>query len=154
MQNFIDPFRKTGRTTRMLEEAARLQSLGKRVCIVVANFFEVNRIIAWLSSNDRENLAKNGLYEIHVISPLNSEWSWLDWRDYSFHPETIYLVDNHAIQANKTFRRMLSELHRFDINQTPGGHLFIEGACRQCGHRTTDDPESCDSVQSKKGLDT
>lgn len=45
-----------------------------------------------------------------------------------------------------------ARFHQFDANQTPGGHLFDEeNKCRQCGNRTTDDPESCKSVQLRKG---
>ncbi len=44
------------------------------------------------------------------------------------------------------------EKNRSKKNETPGGHLFDEeNKCLQCGHRTTDDPESCESVQLKKG---
>lgn len=44
------------------------------------------------------------------------------------------------------------EKNRSKENETPGGHLFDEeGRCLQCGNLTTDDPESCESVQLRKG---
>jgi hypothetical protein len=101
--------RRTGRTTRMLEEAKRLDAEGKAVYIVVANQREVDRILDLLGPDYPSIKAET------VSSLCNFHWE--DMRLRGAHPNCVVLADHYAIESQ--FGMMLDMLHRFDEHE-PG----------------------------------
>jgi thymidine kinase len=90
----------TGRTTRLIEEAKRLQQQGKRVVVVVATSHQVNEIR--IKTGDT----------IPVVHSQSSEWDWNEMRQHGLPLETEYLIDHYAIE--KKYAKILQALHRFD----------------------------------------
>ena len=96
----IDALRATGRTTRLIEEAKRLQEQGKPVVVVVATAHQVNEIK--IKTGDT----------IPVLHTQSAEWDWNEMRQYGRSLETEYLIDHYAIE--KKYAKVLQALHRFD----------------------------------------
>jgi hypothetical protein len=96
----FEVLRATGRTTRLIEEAKRLQQQGKPVVVVVATAHQVNEVR--IKTGDT----------IPVVHSQSSEWDWNEMRQYGRPLETEYLIDHYAIE--KKYSKVLQALHRFD----------------------------------------
>jgi hypothetical protein len=91
--------RGTGRTTRLIEEAKRLQQQGKSVVIVVATVHQVNEV-----------RIKTG-NTIPVVHSQSSYWDWDEMRLRGQPLDTEYLIDHLAIEMKYT--KVLQALYRF-----------------------------------------
>lgn len=98
----LDSLRGTGRTTRMLQEASRYESEGKRVFVVAAHHGHAIFI--------RDMLPKGTT--INVISPESRDS--FDWDTLSIRGtrDSICLVDHYAIEAH--FTPLIEMFHRYD----------------------------------------
>lgn len=96
----MDENRRTGRTTRMMEEAKALARAGKAVYVVAQH----TRIL-----KDEETLRLGIKFE--STSSL-SNFDWLAMRLRGDHPNCVVLVDHYAIETY--FSRVLEMLHRYD----------------------------------------
>lgn len=99
--------RKTGRTTRMLEEAKRLAESGRAVYVIAANDSHARQL---------ERQAGNEYLRLGVKfeSPASvGNFDWKELRLLGAHSNCVVLVDHHAIESH--FARMLEMLHRFDL---------------------------------------
>lgn len=95
--------RRTGRTTRMMEEAKALAQAGKAVYVVATTPILQKYI------EDDETLRLGIKFE--SISSL-SNLDWLALRLRGAHPNCVVLVDHYAIETY--FSRVLEMLHRYD----------------------------------------
>lgn len=109
--------KRTGRTTRMLEEAIRLQQEGRAVYVMVGSGSEKERL---------ENILYNGMgasKSIHVDNVhMSQTFDWDLMRLNGAHPNCICLVD-HAVIERK-FSPVLEMLHRYDKNPSEGAFAF------------------------------
>ncbi len=93
--------RRTGRTSRMLDEAKRLASDGVPVTVIASTHSHANVMRAQCHG-----------YAIEFLSfgcVLNFDWQEMRFRGDR---ETVVLVDHHVIE--RAFSRILEMLHRFD----------------------------------------
>lgn len=104
--------RRTGRTTRMLEEAARLDAKGRAVYVVTADEAQRRRLAAEF---EQEHGVTGVKFETEAS--LGAAWDWKRLRIRGAHPNCVVLVDHHAIEQH--FGAMLDMLHRFDLKPTP-----------------------------------
>jgi len=95
--------RRTGRTTRMLQHAQKLEAEGHDVYVIVGNQREVNRFYFLLPSNTT--------IKVETASRLRN-FNWLYMRLDGAHPNCRALVDHHAIED--MYGALLEELHRYD----------------------------------------
>lgn len=96
----FEVLRATGRTTRLIEEAKRLQQQGKPVVVVVATGRQVNEVR--IKTGDT----------VRVVHSQSPEWDWNELRLYGLPLETEYLIDHYVIE--KKYAKILQALHRFD----------------------------------------
>lgn len=96
----FEVLRATGRTTRLIEEAKRLQQQGKPVVVVVATGQQVNEVR--IKTGDT----------VRVVHSQSPEWDWNEMRLYGHPLEIEYLIDHYAIE--KKYSKVLQALHRFD----------------------------------------
>jgi hypothetical protein len=94
----------------MLEEAKRLSTEGKRVCVMAANYRQSDDFRRMLFRGAAGAIPKN--YEIKVESVCHDSWSWGERRVEGLHHDTVYLIDHWAIEQR--YAKILEELHRFD----------------------------------------
>lgn len=97
----------TGRTTRMLEEAKRLASLGRAVYVVAADEAHAAILKAALPPK-----AETGISVETPESLGNFDWHYM--RLMRAHPNCVVLVDHYTIESR--FALMLNMLHRFDAD--------------------------------------
>ena len=95
--------RRTGRTTRMLEEAVRQAKAGRAVYVVMTRGMQ-------------QMYKRNPLYEklgirLEVLAGLNIEWSPV-LRLRGAHPNVLLLVDHHVIEQE--FGGILRAWTQFD----------------------------------------
>lgn len=95
---------KTGRTTRMIEEARRLAGEGRAVYVVVDPPSEDR--IKKLTSSPRMGIK----VETTIRGLGNFDWETMSLRNA--HPNCVVLVDHYVIEQR--FGAMLDMLHRFD----------------------------------------
>lgn len=117
-----DPYRRTGRTTRMLEEAIRLWHSGQSVRIMVANTYEIQRM-----ERQIYELAYGARSVVQMLNSTNDPriiFTPID--DRYFHLETMryegcnhhILIDHHALDTYHRrpplppISRDLNTLHR------------------------------------------
>lgn len=100
--SYTQAARRTGRTTRMLDDAKRLTDDGHAVYIIAANGPQAMEFRRELS--DRP--------EIKVECRPPEGFNWQTMRVVGAHPNCVFLVDHYAIE-NK-FDTMLKMLHRYD----------------------------------------
>lgn len=98
-----DKRRQTGRTSRLIAEAVRMKSEGKRVAVIFSTMGEVHEF----------QLKTNCC--VKAFSASSQEWSWDEFRVYGLPLDTEYLVDHHAIESR--FSKILRAYHRFDFAQ-------------------------------------
>ena len=97
--------RRSGRTTRLVDEAKRLDEAGKAVYIVAASSQERNRIMMELG-NTHPGIKVEHKYALRFLD-------WKTMRLEHAHPNCVVLVDHHAIESE--YAGMLEMLHRFDL---------------------------------------
>lgn len=99
-----DALRRTGRTTRMLQEAIRLASQENRaVYVMMADLAQVNAFVGTIPQG-------LGIQFETIYTLPNFNWETLTLP--GAHPRCVVLVDHHAIEAR--FGKMLRELHHYD----------------------------------------
>lgn len=104
MNNYL---RGTGRTTRMLEHAKRLEAEGKTVCVVMAGHGGVNLTKKLLGKSSK----------IFVFSATGCDFRWDTMRPWGAGTNTVVLVDHYAIEQH--FADVLEMLHRYDAPREP-----------------------------------
>ena len=107
MNKYLESLRQTGRTTRMIEHARKLNSQGRAVYILAANEMERNRI---------KDLVGKGTGIKVESTHLFPSWNWESLTLRAAHPNCVVLVDHFAIESK--FSRILDMLHAYD--QTEG----------------------------------
>lgn len=100
----IDKHARTGRTTRLLQEARRLSDEGRAVYVIVSSDELVK-------SFQTEEFRRRGIKVETMASVGNLELETMRLR-YA-HPNCAVLVDHYVIE--RRFRPMLEMLHRFDL---------------------------------------
>ena len=104
--------RQTGRTTRMLEEARRLDEEGRAVYVVCANRDQVERL---------RRRARDMAIPESVKFETDATLSNLDWGRLwlrGAHPNCVVLIDHYAIEER--FGPVLEMLHRYDLEAPDG----------------------------------
>ncbi len=96
--------RRTGRTSRMLDEAKRLASDGVPVTVIASTQSHANVMRAQCHGFAIEFLSFGCV--------LNFDWQEMRFRGDH---ETVVLVDHHVIE--RKFSRILEMLHRFDCKE-------------------------------------
>lgn len=97
-----DPYRRTGRTTRMLEDAIRLWHSGQSVRIIVANTHEIPRM-----KQQIVDLLNDTASAIRALSSANPNIVFTPIYDRFFHLETMrydgcnrhILIDHYALET-------------------------------------------------------
>jgi hypothetical protein len=106
----VDKLRRTGRTTRMLEEALRSSDKGYAVCVITHSHSHANTLRAMLE--DLSNLAG---HEVRVMPAAQADERDFDWRLLRFpwgSANQRVLVDHWAIESR--YAALLEMLHLFD----------------------------------------
>lgn len=98
--------RRTGRTTRMLEEAVRLEQDGRAVYVIVSTRQEVKSI--------RSLLPEETSIKLETPGSLPS-FDFETWHLMGAHPNCVVLVDHFVLEQR--FRKILSEWVRFDAGK-------------------------------------
>ena len=98
-----DANRRTGRTTRMMEEAKALARVGRAV-YVIFGYPAHNRNL-----EDEESIQLGIKFETPT-SMSNFDWPTMSLK--GAHRNCVVLVDHYAIESY--FSRMLAVLHRYD----------------------------------------
>ncbi len=102
-QDILRKKRMTGRTTRMLKYAQDLETQGRAVYVIAANWTEAQRL--------RDLLPKETTIKVETPeSPGNFDWATM--RFHGAHPNCRVLVDPWTIECR--YDVMLEELHRYD----------------------------------------
>ena len=107
MTHWNEAKKRTGRTTRMLNEAIRLADEGRAVYVIAASHDHARRLSALLPEDCGVK-----------VEPPDAKGN-LDWqatRLQGGHPNCVVLVDHYAIE--KHYWCLLDMWHRFDA---PGG---------------------------------
>lgn len=98
--------KRTGRTTRMLEEAKRLAEAGRAVYVVFYCTGEAAKM-----QREHPEFRELG---IKFESPASVQpFDWKQMRTRGSHPNCVFLVDHYTIETE--FELMLDALHRFDL---------------------------------------
>ena len=105
MSDLLDRLRGTGRTTRMLEQARKLEAEGKAVYIIAANAEQAAHLRHLLRLDE-------GQTSIKVECPAPRTFIWETLTLLGAWPNCVVLVDHYAIESRYT--RLLRELHRYD----------------------------------------
>ena len=104
----IESKRNTGRTTRMLIQALKYASEGKKVLVIGANM---------VMTKNLENQVQQLNYFPNKIKFMSLHEA-LNFRVFEFNfPILDYdevLIDHYAIESSTTFKKMLWEMNRFD----------------------------------------
>ena len=98
------PKRGAGRTTRMLEEARRLNGEGRAVYVIAANKKHAETLREQFG--DESNSVK-----FETFDSLGN-FNWNNFHLAGAHPNCVVLADHFAIESQ--FSRMLEMLHRYD----------------------------------------
>jgi len=114
-----DPKRGTGRTTRMIEHAKRLQAEGRAVYVIAANADHARMLRGMLPDDTT----------ISVDTPEScGNFHWPTMMLRGAHPNCAVLVDHYAIESR--FAPMLAMLTAYDAPPTEhrlvGGVVTIE----------------------------
>jgi hypothetical protein len=100
--------RRTGRTTRMLIQALKYASEGKKVLVIGANM---------VMTKNLENQVQQLNYFPNKIKFMSLHEA-LNFRVFEFNFPTLdydeVLIDHYAIESSTTFKKMLWEMNRFD----------------------------------------
>lgn len=102
----MQPYRRSGRTTRMLKEAMKLAQEGRAVYIVAHTSSQVKEL------ENRLGPAGEQLGIKVDVPEFLGNLSWETLTLTGAHPNCVVLVDHHTIEAR--FAGMLEMLHRFD----------------------------------------
>ena len=113
--DWLGAFRQTGRTTRMLEEAKRLNDEGRSVYVVAAWSQDRNRLEIEFGSKYG---TQHGVKFETPKSLRNLDWSTM--RLKGANPNCIVLVDHHAIE--RKYAVILKMLHAFDLPNVEVSH--------------------------------
>lgn len=97
--------RRSGRTTRMLERAKKLNAEGRAVYVIADNKAEVNRLKILLGKDI-------GGIKVETQESLSLNFDWCTLRGPGMRPNCAVLVDHHAIEDR--FAAVLKELHAYD----------------------------------------
>lgn len=111
------PFIRTGRTARMLDAAVAAFNEGKRICIVGA----CNRSARGFREMFYDKVARHidrPHPRVWIVASDDSRWSWEDFKYKGLHKETVYFIDNNAIETR--YSELLLHLCRFNRSFTPG----------------------------------
>jgi hypothetical protein len=101
----LEELRYTGRTTRMLEHAKKLDREGRAVYVVVANMNEILRVERLLG-------ADIGGIKVETETSLGN-LDWQTMRMLGAHPNCVVLVDHFVIESR--FAKALAMLHAYDL---------------------------------------
>lgn len=104
LDEFRQPLRATGRTTRMIAEAKRLAAEGRAVYIIAKHWQHLQDDI------DREVPGCGIKCEPDV--PLNFDWQTMRVR--GSHPNCVWLFDHWAIESSPVFAGMFAAMTQFD----------------------------------------
>jgi hypothetical protein len=115
--------RGTGRTTRMLMEAASLGMGGKTVFVVAMSSVHARDMMEQTRDFLAHSLVKSAQYaagryelerggQINFTTPEQIRFDWDRMRATTYGPDTVYLIDHHVIETR--FRTVLEMLHRWD----------------------------------------
>lgn len=110
-QAHANPPERTGRTTRMLNEALRLAREGRAVYVLAANchhVYTLERMSDQLFGNGEASSLGIKFEVAHSLSDFDFETMTLR----GAHPKCVVLVDHYTIEC--IYAKMLAELHRFD----------------------------------------
>lgn len=106
-----DYLRKTGRSTRMLNEAKRLNDAGRAVYVIANTESEAMR----LSDQFKELTDQPTGVKFETPGTIR-HFDWETLRPKGAHPNCVFLVDHFVIEQR--FARILEMLHAFDSPQT------------------------------------
>lgn len=112
--------RRSGRTTRMIEEAIRLARVERRaVYVLTHNSTEALRLRGEIARRLRPDERDSMLgIKVEPFRPMES-FSVNTMSVRGAHENCAFLVDHHAIEHR--FERLLIELHRYDADDTQEG---------------------------------
>ena len=118
-------FRRTGRSTRMLEYARHKALRGKNVVIAAPNmqsatmlfdaFVEMYPGISKRLRTERRVVVIGG-GTVSFTSTQHENWDWRAWIFRGVKRETVTLIDHHAFE--KEYGPILAEYHRWDVAAT------------------------------------
>lgn len=105
-----EKLRKTGRTTRMLQEAISFAKQGRAVYVIAGSADHRNQLEKRISDLCY-GLTNLGI-KVEYPAPHNFDWDYL--RLKGAHPNCVVLIDHHTIE--RRYAAILHELHRYDPN--------------------------------------
>lgn len=118
--SFMDSLRRTGRTTRMLDEAAALARGGQNVVVVCADFNHRELLVRRFAKETGSSVDAKGCVPLNwgsVQFVSRGERAGLDWKRMDIiGTRGPTLFDHYAIECE--FPGALAMLHRYD-NPTP-----------------------------------
>jgi len=106
-----DSMRRTGRTTRMIEEALRLARDGRAVYVVSRDHRKLQQHF--------DAVIPGGAIKCEPKVPLGFDWTLM--RSPGSHPNCVWLVDHYVIEADDRFAAMFEAMTKFDLPATEGG---------------------------------
>jgi hypothetical protein len=112
---FDDKLRRTGRTTRMLEEAKKLAEGGRAVYIVAANKKHQLQLAKLLGDGNPYSCV-SGIKVETENSLSNFDWETLSLK--GAHPNCVVFVDHFAIEEKlsrvlRPFRKAIEEINKY-----------------------------------------
>lgn len=105
--------RRSGKTTRMLNDAVIQARNGRAVYVVADTKLLARMLECTLDDMLGEESKKLGI-KFESAQSL-SNFDWMEMRLYNAHPNCVVLVDHYAIECKFGF--VLEMLHRYDIEQ-------------------------------------
>lgn len=109
---FADVRARTGRTTRMLEEAVRLAREGRAVYVLMVNDQEAKD--AQQTCNDLWKGTNHGI-KCESIAAMGPHFDWNRMFVLGAHHNCVFLVDHYVIESR--FHSILDMLMRFDLTE-------------------------------------
>lgn len=104
---YLESLKRTGRTTRMLQEALQLAEQGRAVYVVAVSHPHAAQL-----QHAIDEAAGRTNHGIKIETAQALGFSWAQLRVPGSHANCVFLIDHAAIEW--TFSRVLAELHRFD----------------------------------------
>ncbi len=116
MDKLLARLRQTGRTTRLVDLAAKLILEGKPPIIVAASSSDAARLLELIKAAllaAAKDKAEPLFEEVRVVIPGSVDWETLRVRGVA--EDTEHLFDNGLLESR--FYRLVKALHRFDEDE-------------------------------------